>query len=257
MSSYDSDNDSSAGDPLLIGILGYNCASCNSTTVPQYELSCHESDDHHCRDCLTKTWFAASDEVVRCPHPTCGQVCGFIPLNSLAEILHLSNHFYDIERIDRIREQPEVMNNLIAFTREEAEDILQHVYGLFEDQVLDPVALGGIPGHITERAPNSLHANFYFNPFYNGLLAEMNAAPKHMTTPLELEEDLGRVLSHLLYTYAKCNYGNELGMWGVDMEHEEAVLDAALENHKPIKDLKGYWEEIIQKWVDLLTWRHL
>ncbi|KAF1846200.1 uncharacterized protein K460DRAFT_286750 [Cucurbitaria berberidis CBS 394.84] len=257
MSGYDSNNDSTTGEPLLIGVIGFNCASCNSTTVPQYELSCHESDDLHCRDCLTKKWYTSNDEIVRCPHRACGQICGFMPLRPLSEVLHLDNRFYDTERIDRIRQQPEVMNNLIAFTREEAEVALQQVYSFFEDQILDPVALGGVPGHVTEGAQNSLLANFSFNPFFTGLLEELKAAPKLMTTPLELEEDLNQLLSRLLYTYATQYHGDELARQGVDLEHEEAVLGVALQNYKPIKDIKEVWAEMIKRWVDLLAWRHL
>lgn len=85
----------------------------------------------------------------------------------------------------------------------------------------------------------------------------MTVAPKLMSSPYEFEEDLNKVLSRLLYAYANQCYGNELSRWGVDMNHEEAVLDAALENYRPVKDIQGYWEEIIKKWVDLLAWRHL
>lgn len=73
------------------------------------------------------------------------------------------------------------MNNLIAFTREEAEITLQHIYNLFEDQILDPVALGGVSGRITEGAERTLQASFDFNPFFTGLMEEMKMAPKFLT----------------------------------------------------------------------------
>jgi hypothetical protein len=41
------------------------------------------------------------------------------------------------------------------------------------------------------------------------------------------------------------------------LNNEEAVLGAALENYKPINELKDNWELIIKKWVELLAWRHL
>jgi hypothetical protein len=107
--------------PQLMEVTGDNCASCGSLSVPLYDLSCHESDEFHCRDCLTKSFYSDADEVVRCPHPTCRQPAGFQPLDLREYGLHLNNDFYDEQRIDKIREQPEVMNNLIAFTRDEAE----------------------------------------------------------------------------------------------------------------------------------------
>lgn len=178
-------------------------------------------------------------------------------LNPLAKGLHLSHNFYDIERVDVIRKQHEVMNNLIGFTSEEAEATLQHVYSLFEDQVLDPVALGGVPGHITQYAQNSLQTNCGFNPFYTRLLYELTATVKIMMTPKELEEDLETVLAEQLYVYACQYHGNELIRWDIDLSHQDAVLISALANYKSMTDIKEYWEEIIQKLVELLAWRHL
>ncbi|KAI4673092.1 uncharacterized protein J4E78_001598 [Alternaria triticimaculans] len=243
--------------PQLMGITGDNCASCQSTTVPLYDLPCHESDDFHCRDCLTKTFHAVNDQFVRCPHPSCRRIVGFEQPIPLARDLRLDNEFYDQERIDKIREQPEVMNNLIAFVGEEAEVILQHVYTMFEDQLLNPVALGGVAGHYTAGVANSLVASFACNPFVCGLLAQIKDTFKLMTTPYELEEDLNTLLDRLLHEYAQLNYGNELTRHGIDLEHEGAVLAAALNNYKPFNELKENWELIIKKWVELLAWRHL
>jgi hypothetical protein len=149
------------------------------------------------------------------------------------------------------------MNNLIAFTGEEAEVNLHHVYSMFEDQLLDPVALGGVPGHITANATQSLQASFDHNPFVCGFLAEVKTVKKLITTPYELDEDLSAVLSRLLFQYAKSYYGNELSRHGIDLDNQEAVLGAALEKYQPIIELKGNWELMIEKWVDLLAWRHL
>jgi hypothetical protein len=243
--------------PQLMGVTGDSCVSCGSLSVPLYDLPCHESDDFLCRDCLTKTFYNASDEIVRCPHSSCPQPAGFKPLDLLEYGLHLNNDFYDEQRIDKIREQPEVMNNLIAYTREEAEVTLQHIHGMVEDLLMDPVALGGVPGYVTAGAHNSLQAGFDLNPFVWGFLAEMKAAPKQMTTPYVLDEDLSAVLSKLLHQYAWIHHGNELTIRGVDMADEEVVLRAALEDHKPINKIKENWELIIKKWVELLVWRHL
>jgi hypothetical protein len=185
--------------PQLMGVTGDNCASCGSLSVPLYDLHCHQSDEFHCHDCLTKSFYADSDEVVRCPHPTCRQPAGFQPLDLLEYGLHLNNDFYDEQRIDKIRKQPEVMNNLIAFTKEEAEVTLQHIYGFVKDQLMDPVVLGGVPGHITAYSKNSLQAGFDVNIFVGGFLAEMKAAPKQMTAPYELDEDLSALLNKVLH----------------------------------------------------------
>lgn len=253
--SYDDAPD--AESPQLMGILPFNCATCNASTIPLYELSCHDSDDFHCRDCLTKKWYYATDEIVRCPHSHCGRDCGFMLLAPFGQSLHLSHNFFDIERVDKIRQQPEIMNNLIGFTNEEAGVVLQHVYSLFEDQILDPSALGGMSGDVTQYAENSLQSNLNSNPFFAALISEVKAAPKMMTTPLELEEDLNNVLTRQIYRYAIEHYGSELARWGIDLTHQNTVLEAALANHKPIKDLNDCWHEIIQKFVDLLAWRHL
>jgi hypothetical protein len=244
-------------DPQLMGVTGDDCASCQSTTIPLYDLSCHTSDEFHCRDCLTKPFYESKDDVVRCPHPTCGKPCGFLPLGPLARDLRLDNDFYDTQRIEKIRQQPEVMNNLIAFTANDAETVLHHVYSLFEDQILDPVAFGGVPGYMTADVRNSLEASFASNPFVCGFLSEMKEAPKQMTTPYELDEDLSTLLSKLLLQYARVSYNNDLIRLGINMNDDEAVLAAALENYKPIHVIKENWEGIIQKWVELLAWRHL
>jgi hypothetical protein len=257
MTDYVSEKDFDSADPQLIGVTGDDCASCGSNQVPLYDLPCHISDDFHCRNCLTQTWYKSDDDIARCPVAACGKDCGFMPLQPISQAIHLDRNFYEAERIDKLRQQPEIMNSEIGFTSEEAMVILEHVYSEFEDQILDPLALGGVPGHITQVADQSFQVNLAFNPFARGLLGEMTAARKLTTTPYELEEDLRALLSHLLHEYAQQNYVSELARWGVDLEHEEAVLDAALANYKPLKDFKDYWEEIIKKWVDLLTWRHL
>jgi hypothetical protein len=240
--------------PQLMGVTGDSCAPCGSLHVPLYNLPCHESDDIHCRDCLTKTFYKDRDDFVRCPHPSCGRPAGFKPLDLLEHGLHLNNDFYDEQCIDKIREQPEVMNNLIAFTREEAEVTLQHIYSLVEDQSMDPIALGGIPGWITAGAQNSLQASFDSNLFVGGFLSDMKEARKQMTTPYELDEDLTAVLNNILLQHARRYHGDELAMRVIDMEDGEAVLAASLDD---INEIKENWELIISKWVELLTWRHL
>jgi hypothetical protein len=128
---------------------------------------------------------------------------------------------------------------------------------LVEDQLLDPAVLGGAPGHIITGAQNSLQAGFEFNIFVGGFLAEMKAAPKQMTTPDELDEDLSALLNKLLHQYIQIYQGDELITRGVDIADEETVLRAALETYLSINEIKENWELIIKKWVELLAWRHL
>jgi hypothetical protein len=97
-------SDFSIDAPQLMGVTGDSCVSCGSHSVPLYGLPCHESDDFHCRDCLTKSFYSDSDDLVRCPHPICCQPAGFQPLDLLEYGLHLNNGFYDEERIKKIRE---------------------------------------------------------------------------------------------------------------------------------------------------------
>lgn len=60
----------------------------------------------------------------------------------------MNNDFFNEECIDKIRQQLEVINSLVAFTSEEAEAILYRFYSVLEDQIMKPVARGGVPGHI-------------------------------------------------------------------------------------------------------------
>ncbi|KAH9862871.1 hypothetical protein J1614_010964 [Plenodomus biglobosus] len=248
---------SCAGGPQLMGIVPSNCGSCDSADAPQYKLYCHAGSKLYCRNCLTKTWYASNDEMFRCPHLPCHKVCGFQPLRPLCQTLHLDRSFYEIECIEDIRNQPEVMNNLIGFTRDEAIITLQQIYGMFEDQIMDPVALGGVPGHITADARDSFAANVSLNPFYKSLLNELTSVPKMMTTPLELEEDLGVALTRLLYVYARRHHETESAMWGVSLADQEAVVEAAVAKHSFFRDLKDNWTDIIHNWVELLTWCYL
>ncbi|EOA86602.1 hypothetical protein ACJQWK_08939 [Exserohilum turcicum] len=243
--------------PQLMGVTGDECASCNATTVPLYDLSCHTSDDFHCRNCLTYTFYQASDDIVRCPHSPCGLPAGFPELAPLTKDFHLDNYFYDQERIDKIREQPEVMDNLICFTSQEVIAIFYHVYSMFEDQILDPVAFGGVPGYFIKDTDETLRASFDLNPFVCGFLIEMGGSLKLVSTPKELEEGMLSLLNRLLHDYASMHYGTELSRWGVDLTSEEDVLKTALENYKPLGDIKENWEMITKKWVELLAWRHV
>lgn len=248
MGGYDSDNDSHAGDPVLLGLTGDACGSCKSTDVPLYDLSCHESDDFYCRDCLTKTWYNAKDEVVRCP--SCGEDCGFMPLAPIEQFRGISRDFSDTEGLEKLRQQPEIMNNLIGFTNREAAVLLQHVYGLVEDQILDPMELGGWPSAL-QQGDNTARMSFATNPFYNNLVRELAAAPKIMTSPLQLEEDLMNSLNADVIAYASSQYPGQI-MEGRD----EDVLVHVL-NDPYLKDVRENWIIIINKWVDLLAWRHI
>jgi hypothetical protein len=256
MADYDSDNDSLAGDPVLHGVTGDACGTCSSTTVPLYDLSCHNSDDFYCRDCLTKTWYRAKDEVVRCP--ACRNDCDFMPLQPIEQFKGISRNFNDYEAFDRIREQPEVMNNLIAFTALEAIVFLQHVYTIYADQLLDHSELGALPtSYVLQHSANTLDSDLSNNVFYIVFAAKVGAALKSMTTPAQLEEALLNLLESATINFAKCKYGHLMYASGVDLRDDAAVLYQANHSFPDVNDIKENWAGIIKMWVDLLAWRHI
>lgn len=258
MSGYDFDNDSHAGDPVLVGVTGDSCGTCPATDVPLYDLSCHATDDFYCRDCLTKKWVAATDDVVLCP--ACGNDCDFMPLKPIEEF-SMSRKFNEMEVFDKICEQPEVMNNKIGFTNREAAMFLQLIYGLVEDQILDPTELGGVPSH--EQAahksdPGSTSVySFMSNPFFLKFHEGMTAAPKMMTSPLQLEEDLLKLLDNVSIDYVKFKHGATMIAGGVDLSNDEWVLQQASFMYQDVKEVRGNWQEIVKLWVVLLAWGHL
>jgi hypothetical protein len=255
MSDYDSDNDSHAGDPVLYGVTGDACGTCSATTVPLYDLSCHDSDDFYCRDCLTKAWYLAQDEVVCCP--SCGEDCDFMPLQPIAQFKGISRNFVDAEAFDKIRQQPEVMNNLIAFSAAEAIVFLQNVYTLYADQLLDPAKLGAIPTYRPFQLANTLDEDLANNPFYCAFAAELTAAPKSMTSPVQLEDIMFKVLNSAVVSFAKLKYNDQLYSAGVDLHHDAAVLEHTTQSFDDINDIKDNWVGIIKMWLDLLAWRHI
>jgi hypothetical protein len=256
MADHDSDNDSHAGDPVLHGVTGDACGRCSSTTVPLYDLSCHDSDDFYCRDCLTKTWYLAKDEVVRCP--ACSKDCDFMPLQPIEHFKGISRNFVDFEAFDKIREQPEVMNNLIAFTATEAIVFLQHVYTLYADQLLNPSELGAAPdNHILQRSPNTLESDLSDNIFYNVFAAKVCATPKSITSPAQLEEDLLHKLDTTTVDFARFKYGPQMYAGGVDLFDDAAVLFQANQCFPDVNEIKENWVGIIKMWVDILAWRHI
>jgi hypothetical protein len=251
MSGYDTYNDSHAGGPVLLGITKDTCGTCSSTNVPLYDLSCHNTDDFYCRDCLTKMWNAADDEVTRCP--ACHNDCGFMPLQDIQDFAGISHDFLEFEAFDKIREQPEVMNNLIAFTADEAVMFLQVTYDYYADQLLDPTELGGMPSHISDSAQKSFAANAYYRALYNDVIT----VSKMMTTPFDLEEDLLETLRLATIVDTLHKYGNQLDASGVDLDDNDAVLWQATHTFEDINTIRENWAGIIKMWVDLLAWRHL
>jgi hypothetical protein len=242
-------------NPVLYGVTGDACGTCSATTVPLYDLLCHESDDFHCRDCLTKIWYLTQDEVVRCP--SCGQDSTFKPLQPIAEFEGINRNFVDYEAFDKIRRQPEVMNNLIAFTASEAIVFLQHVYTLHADQLLDSAELGTIPSCRTFQLANTLDEDLLNNPFYCTLAAEISEAPKAMTTPTKLKDIMSGVLNSAVVQYTMLKHSNQLFEAGVDMDDDVAVLKHSTQNFEDVNSIKDNWVGIIKMWVDLLAWRHI
>jgi hypothetical protein len=253
MADYDSDNDSHACDPVLHGVTGDACGTCSATTVPLYDLSCHDSDDFYCRDCLTKAWYLAKDDVIRCP--SCGEDCDFMPLQPIEQFKGISRNFVDHEAFDKIRQQPEIMNNLIAFTASEAIVFLNHVYTFYADQLLDPVELGALPTCMAQQSGNTLGDDLSKSPFYCAFAAEVSVAPKSMNAPAQLEELLLNVLNSVTTNFTKFKYDAQMYACGVDLSDDADVPWQATQSFQDVNNIKEHWIGIIKMWVDLLAWR--
>jgi hypothetical protein len=256
MSEYDlnSDNDSHGRVPVLYGTTGDACGTCSSTTVPLYDLSCHESDDFYCCDCLTKTWYVAANDLVPCP--ACCQDCNFMPLQPIEEWHGLNRHFRDREQLGKMRQQPDVMNNLMGFTADEAAVFLEQLYVLVEEQITDPVLLGNSPYYQVPET-GSTTATLIKNPFYGRLIDQLVHVPKMMTSPLELEEDLIELLKHIVVDFTKYKHGYSLHVSGVDVDDDDDVLHQAITKYPDINEMRDNWIGIIRLWVEMLACRHL
>jgi len=251
MTAYNSNPDFHAGEPLLIGVTGDACGTCSSTSIPLYDLSCHNSDDFYCRDCLTKMWNMASDETVRCP--ACSNNCSFLPLQRIEDFDGISHDFLEFQAFEKIREQHEVMNNLIAFTAAEAVTFLDVTYGYFDDQILNSVELGGLPSYLSDGT----HEIFSANPYYMALKGELTSVQKMMATPLELEDDLMLVLNNTIVRDTRFKYADHLEMHDIDLQNDEAILWEAINTFQDMNTVRENWVGMIRMWVDLLAWRHL
>lgn len=254
MADYDSDNDSHAGDPILLGVTGDSCGTCSATTVPLYDLSCHNADDFYCRDCLSKSWYAAKDEVIRCP--ACGDDCGFMPLKPIGDFAGISRNFVEYEAFDKIREQEEVQNNLIAFTDQEAIQCLVHTYSYYVDQILDPEELGGLPSFMIDYSANTLQDSLANNVFYCALVAEVMTTSKVITTPSQLEEYLLGVINSVTVNFTKGRHDKEMIEDKVAIDDNDAVLWEATHTFKDTTRIYENCIGILKMWVDLLAWRH-
>jgi hypothetical protein len=179
-----------------------------------------------------------------------------MPLKSLDEWSGISRDFRDNEAIDKMRAQPEVMNNMIGFTAREAVVSLEQVYNLVADQILDHVELGGLPSY-QAQATGSTSEQLASNPFYSGLIAQVAAVPKMTTTPLQLEEDLITLLDGLTVSFAKSKYSFHMDVDGIDLNDDNQVLEHATTNFPDIKGVQDNWTGIVKLWVEMLAWRHL
>lgn len=255
MEDFDSDSDSHASDPILLGVTGDSCGTCSATTIPLYDLSCHNADDFYCRDCLSKKWYAAKEEVIRCP--ACGDDCGFMPLAPIEDFRGISRNFVEYEAFDKIRDQEEVQNNLIAFTEQEAIQFLVHTYSYYLDQILDPEELGGFPSFMIDDSENTLHESLANNVFYCALVAEVMTTPRVITKPSELEEYLLGVINTVTVNFTKGRYSKEMIEDDVVIDDNDAVLWEATHTFKDMTRIYENWVGILKMWVDLLAWRHL
>ncbi|KAH5338242.1 hypothetical protein HBI67_123870 [Parastagonospora nodorum] len=251
MTGYGSNPESCTGEPVLVGVTGDACGTCSSTNIPLYDLSCHKSDDFYCRDCLTKMWNMVDDEIVRCP--SCSNSCHFQPLQLIQDFEGINHEFLEFQAFDKIREQPEVMNNLIAFTAAEAVTFLDVTYGYFDDQILNTVELGGLPFYLSDGT----HEIFTANPYYMALKEELTSVPKMMATPLELEDDLMLVLNNTIVRDTRFKYADYLEMRDIDLQNDAAILWEATNTFEDLNTIRENWVGMIRMWVDLLAWRHL
>jgi hypothetical protein len=234
--------------PVLLGVTGDACGACSATTVPLYDLPCHDSDDFYCRNCLTTTWCFDTDEVVRCP--ACHKDCGFAPLPPVEGFNGIARDFVDREALNTIRQQPEIQNNLIAFTAAEGLVLLQRTYDYYLDQLLDPVELGGLPSYMADTSDVSLATN----PYYSALVAQITML---VATPGDLEEDFLEIIKSITINDVKFKYSVEMDTAGVDLADKEAVFWQAIHTFPDIGNVFENWEGIIKMWVDLLAWRHI
>jgi hypothetical protein len=142
-----------------------------------------------------------------------------MPLQDIQDFAGISRECIELEAFDKIREQPEVMTNLITFTADEAAIFLQVTYDYYADQLLDPTELGGMASYISDSAQKSFAANPYYRALYN----EVTTVSKMMTTPFDLEEDLLQTLRMATIGNALHKYGNQLDASGVDVEDNDAI----------------------------------
>jgi hypothetical protein len=233
--------------PVLHGVTGDACGTCSSTTVPLYDLPCHDSDDFHCRDCLTKTWHTATDQVIRCP--VCGDDAGFKRLQNILQFKGISRYFLDYVGLDMIRQQPEIQNNLIGFTDSEAAIFLRHTYEYYLDQLMYPDELGGVPSELTEDASDPAAESLKRNPFFCAFVREVLAVPKMMIAPSQLVKHFLDILDGVTATFTRQEHGAQMRANGVDLQSDHAVLLQAKHIYGEISS--------ITMWVDLLAWRHI
>ncbi|KAF1916526.1 hypothetical protein BDU57DRAFT_516695 [Ampelomyces quisqualis] len=241
--------------PVLLGVTGDACGTCSSTIVPLYDLPCHDSDEFHCRDCLTKTWYTASDEVIRCP--VCDDDCGFMRLQNIIEFKGISRYFVDYEGFDMIRQQSEIQNNLIGFTDSEAAIFLRHTYEYYLDQLMYPDELGGVPSELTENAADPTVESLKRNPFFCTFVQEVLAVPKMMIAPSQLEKHFLEMLDSVTANFTRQKHGAQMRANGVDLRSDDAVLLQAKHIYSEINGIMDNWVGIIKMWVDLLAWRHI
>ncbi|KAF2247503.1 hypothetical protein BU26DRAFT_566476 [Trematosphaeria pertusa] len=260
--------------PVCVGITGDICISCKQTvydtkcgdpeapaTAPLYDLSCHSSDEFQCCNCLTKAWFNSAGDAVPCPWKFCRRDAGFAQLPNI----HTINVDQElVEKTELLRLDKKTAENLIGIDAGDARVFLTQVYNFFEDHVLDPTALGGLPGQVTEALENSAIASLASNPFFQGLYNHFpwdDMSPrKYMLTPMELERDLLKILEQRLRNHVMENYGVALSSIGMCLDTEDglkAATEMAKEQFVPVTTIYENWRSIVQTLVSVLCWRHL
>jgi hypothetical protein len=89
----------------------------------------------------------------------------FRPFIPIVEWHDLNRQFRDRGKLEKMRQQSEVMDNLIAFTANEGAVFLEKLYILVEEQIADPVDLGNPPYYQVPETGSTIETLFT-NPFY-------------------------------------------------------------------------------------------
>jgi len=272
--------------PICVGITGDICLTCKqrvydthkgdpeaTADCPLYVLNCHTNDELICRDCLVRSWQAEQgDDSIPCPWTCCRKNTGFATLPKMGTV-PLDRDL--LERVEHYRFRKEFVEHPISVSSVDAQVLLREIYELYADQILDATALGGRPGHVTDKFENSAIVSMGTNPFFaviygyfsnnfaydfpHHLSVEPKVAKFAMTTSA-LEVQLTALLDSLMRKHIVEIYGWTLQSLGKDLCTDEGIDEAvqmAMEQFLPLRTVHENWTGIIFMLVNLLCYRHL